>query len=76
MIKVLDCSLKVSKFEVQLPCYIHFLTNTLWKNMNSLIPPSYGLDNITAVVLQGWFRYEITHEIKDTKPDCIMFHQK
>ena len=36
--KVVDCSLKVSKFELQLCYYIHFQTYTLRKVINPLIP--------------------------------------
>ena len=42
MSKVLNCSLKVSKFELQSCHYIHFCTNTLGKGMNHLIPPAMG----------------------------------
>ena len=37
--KVLDCSLKVSKFELQLHYYVYFWINTLGKGMSYLIPP-------------------------------------
>ena len=36
--KVLYCSLKVSKFQLQSSYYIYFWTNTFEKGMNSLIP--------------------------------------
>ena len=42
MVKVLDCSLKGSKFRLQLSCYVHFQTNILGKGINSLIPPGVG----------------------------------
>ena len=42
MAKVLDCGLKVSNFERQLCYYIPFLTNTLEKGMNTLIPLAMG----------------------------------
>ena len=38
MTKVLDCSLKVSEFQLHLHYYIHFCTNTLGKGMNPFIP--------------------------------------
>ena len=41
MVKVLDCSLKVSEFKLQLHYYIHFLTNTLGKMYEPPYPPSY-----------------------------------
>ena len=55
MVKVLDCGLKVSKFKLQSHNYVHFHFNTLGKGMNPLIPPTprYGLNSITAVLLQG-----------------------
>ena len=38
----LDCILEVSEFELQSLNYVHFPTNTLEKNMNSLILPAMG----------------------------------
>ena len=38
MVKVLDCNLEVSEFELQLPYYVHFRTNIREKGMNTLIP--------------------------------------
>ena len=52
MAKVLDCDLEVSK--LQLCYYVHFQTNTLGKGMNTPDSTSYGLNSITAVLLQGW----------------------
>ena len=43
MAKVLDCSLEVSKYELQLSYYIQFRTNTLGKGMNPLILSAMGL---------------------------------
>ena len=40
--KVFDCNLELRKFEIQLFYHIHFLTNTLWKGMNPLIPLAMG----------------------------------
>ena len=40
--KVLDCGLKVSKFEFHLHYYNHFQTNTFWKGLNQLIPSAMG----------------------------------
>ena len=54
MVKMLDCSLNVKEFVLQSHSYIHFQTNTLGKGMNPLYPSSYGLNSITAVLLQGW----------------------
>ena len=42
MAKVLDYNLKVSKSELPSHYYIHFQTNTLGKNMNSLICSTMG----------------------------------
>ena len=50
MAKVLNCSLKISKFELQLHYYIHFWTNTLVKGMNLLSFPKYVLNRITIVL--------------------------
>ena len=37
MVNVLDCNILVSEFELQLRYYVHFRTNTLGKDVNSLI---------------------------------------
>ena len=47
--KVRDCSLEVNKFEFQSRYQINFWTNILGKGKN---PPCYGLNTITAVLLQ------------------------
>ena len=38
MTQVLDCGFKISEFELQSLCYIHFWTYTLGKSMNALTP--------------------------------------
>ena len=59
MVNVLDCGLEVNKLKLQLCYYINFQTDNFGKDMNFIIPPppSYGLNSITAVLLQGWFWY-------------------
>ena len=42
MVKAMDCRIVVRKFELQLPYYVHFRTNTLGKGMNPLIIPARG----------------------------------
>ena len=42
IVKVLDCGIVVSEFELQLHYYVHFQTNTLGKGMNLLILPAMG----------------------------------
>ena len=42
MLKVLDCGIVVSEFELQSRYYVHFQTNTLGKGMNPLILPAMG----------------------------------
>ena len=59
--KVLDCSFEVSKFEFHSRYYVHFRTNILGKGMNSL-PSTYGLNNITTVLLQRWLWHQIAHK--------------
>ena len=39
---MLNCNIIVSKFELQSHYYVHFWTNTLGKNKNSLISPAIG----------------------------------
>ena len=51
MVKVLDCEIVVSEFELQSRYYVHFRTNTLEKGMYPPYPSSYGLsDTITALL--------------------------
>ena len=38
MVKLLDCDLEVSEFEMQSHYYVLFKTNAIGKGMNSLIP--------------------------------------
>ena len=42
MVKVLDCEIVVSEFELQSCYYAHFWANTLGKGMNLLILPAMG----------------------------------
>ena len=42
MAKVLDCSVEVCEFELQLRYYIHFWNNALGKDISLLIPPAMG----------------------------------
>ena len=48
----LNCGIVVSEFEPQSRYYVHFRTNTLEKCMNPLITPNYGLNSISAVLLE------------------------
>ena len=42
MVKVMDCGIVVSEFELQSRYYVHFRANTLGKGMNPLILPAMG----------------------------------
>ena len=42
MVKVLDCEIVVSEFELQSRYNVHFRTNTLGKGMEPLILPATG----------------------------------
>ena len=42
MVKAIVCEIVTREFELQLRYYIHFRTNTLGKDMNSLILPAMG----------------------------------
>ena len=50
---MLDYNNLVSKFKLYLYYYIHYQTNTLRVGINLLIPPSYALNSIITVLLQG-----------------------
>ena len=55
MAKVLDCSLEVSKFKLQLCYYIYFWTKSPWgKGMNPPYPPGSGLNSTSTILLEGW----------------------
>ena len=43
MDKVLNYSLEINEFKLQLHYYIQFQTNTFGKGVNPLIPPAIGL---------------------------------
>ena len=49
MVKALACELIVSKFELQLCYYVHFLTNTFREKYVPPYHPSYGLNSTTTV---------------------------
>ena len=42
--------------------YVYFRTNTYAIGMKSKYFPSYGLNSMTAVLLQGWLSYQIFHK--------------
>ena len=48
---MLHCDIIVNEFKLQLCYYILFQRNILGKGMNPLIPPSYGLNSTTTVLL-------------------------
>ena len=53
MVKVLNCCLEVNRLELKSLCHIPFPTNILRKGKDPLILSSYGLNSITAVILEG-----------------------
>ena len=42
MVKVMDCGIIISEFELQSRYNVHFQANTLGKGMNPLILPAMG----------------------------------
>ena len=54
MVKVMECEIVVSEFELQSRYYVHFQANTLGKCMNPPYPPSYGLNSTPTVLLGEW----------------------
>ena len=54
MVKVMDCGIVVSEFELQSRYYVHFRTNTLGEKYQPPYLPSYGLNSTTTVLLEGW----------------------
>ena len=53
MMKAMDSRIVGSKFELQSCYYDHFRTNTFGERYEPPYPPSYGLNSITAVLLEG-----------------------
>ena len=51
MAKVLDCSVEVNEFKLQLCYYAQFWAITPEKSVEHFYPFSYGLNSITAVLL-------------------------
>ena len=54
---VFDCSIIVSKFELQWHKYIRFRTHTLRKSINRFISTTYLLNNPFIIYLQRWLWY-------------------
>ena len=42
MVKLVDCGLVVSEFELQLSYYVYFRINPIGKGIHPLIPPGIG----------------------------------
>ena len=61
MVKDLDCGIVVNEFELQSDYYVHFRAGTLGKEWTPY-PPSYGLNNTSAILLGGRLWHSITHE--------------
>ena len=55
MIKMLDFSLEINDFEFKSHYYVYFGTKTFGKVIAPLYLPSYRLNSIASVLLQGWF---------------------
>ena len=50
-----DSGFKDSEFELLLRFYMHFWTNAHWERYEHPYPtPSYWLNSITVILLQGW----------------------
>ena len=71
MAKVLDCSLIVREFELQLRYYVYFPTNTLEKGMKPLILSPIGCSSIRIVLELNNPRGLIYYKTK--KPNQSMF---
>ena len=50
MLKVMDCGIVESEFELQSRYYVHFQTNALGGKYEPPYPPSYGLDSCFVLV--------------------------
>ena len=57
MVKVMDCEIVVSAFELQLLYYVHFR-----ERYEPPYPPSYGLNSTTTVLLGEWLWHWITYK--------------
>ena len=53
MVKMLDCSLEVSEFELHSYYYIHFQDYYPWEMYELSYPSNYGLNSASTVLLQG-----------------------
>ena len=75
MANVLDCNIIVKEFKLQSCYYIYFQTQEKYK-ITDYPSPSYRLNSVTAVLLQGWLWHWITHQvwctIKTKKPTIIL----
>ena len=76
---VVDCHTVESEFELQVRYYVHFRTNTLRKNMNSLIPTSSYVLNSTTTVNNIDFYIRLSLKVdmplnKECKPNHISIY--
>ena len=62
MAKELNCDLKVSEFEYQSRYYLHFLTNTLRKDLTPPYPPSSGLNSKMIALTENNPKRLICHQ--------------
>ena len=51
MAQMLDCSREISEFELQSHSYVHFRTNTIRKDTNTLVCPAIGFSIRIALTL-------------------------
>ena len=76
MANVLNSYIVVREFEIQSRYYVHFWANALGKGMNPHILTRYGLNNSTAVLLQGCFDIELFTKVDIPSKKLNQINQK
>ena len=71
---MLNCDLMVNEFELWSRYYVHFWINPFGNAMNSLYPPSYGLNSITAVLQHGEHLHQMTFGSPSTTVANLLFY--
>ena len=54
MVKAMDCKIVVSEFKLHLFYHVHFQINILMEMYEHPYFLGYGLNSVTAVLLEGW----------------------
>ena len=63
MVKMLDSDIEILGFELLSGNYVHFRTDTLRKDIDSLIPSSCWGDRSTTIFLREWLWHKYSKKV-------------